>query len=70
MESRQNRGIIETLIAEQLPDMRPILLLDMRIVVLLVGTRTGKGGFDRMLAKIAQQVMIEKLAPIITIESP
>jgi hypothetical protein len=41
----------------------------MRIVVLLVGTRTGEGRLGRMQAEIAQQMMIEKLAPIITIES-
>lgn len=57
------------LVTEQLPDMRPILLLHMRIVVLLIGTRTGEGGPGRMRAEIAQQVMIEKPAAVIAIES-
>ncbi len=61
--------MIETLITKQLPDMRPVLLLDMRIVVLLVGTRTGEGGPSWMQAEVAQQVMIEKLASVILIES-
>jgi hypothetical protein len=40
-------------------------LLDMRIVVLFIGTRTGEGGLGWMLGKIMQQVMVEKLAPIV-----
>ena len=49
--------------------MRPILLLDMRIVVLVVGTRTGEGRLDWILGKITQQAVIEKLAAIVAIES-
>ncbi|MEO8992451.1 MAG: hypothetical protein ABI284_04555 [Nitrosospira sp.] len=49
--------------------MRLILLLDMRIVVFLVGTRTGEDRSGWMQGEVAQQVIIEKLAAVITIES-
>ena len=38
-------GIIQTIIAEKLPDERPVFLFDMGVVVFLIGSRAGELDF-------------------------
>ena len=66
--SHQSR-VFQSLIAEQLPHMRPVFLLHMAVVVFLVGA--GPGEPDHFLAflKIAQQMPVQELAPVVGVEA-
>ena len=48
--------------------MGPVLLLDMGIIILSVGARSGKLGRARPIGKIAYQMMIEEFRAIVTIK--
>ena len=61
IEQRNDLGVIEPVIAEPLPDMGPVFLFDMGVVILVVGPAPGKlyGLFSP--GKVPHKMIIEKL---------
>jgi len=56
---------IIAIIADEFADVRPILLLNMRIVIFFVGTRTRE--FQVMLFAVAHQVRIQKFTAVVRV---
>jgi len=69
IEERDDFGIVEALVAEPLADMGPVLLLDMGIIVFMVGAASGELNGFIPFGKVFEEVIIEKLASIVTIEA-
>jgi len=69
IEERDDVGIVEALVAEPLADMGPVFLLNMGIIVFMIGAASGE--LDRFIpfGKVSEEVIIEKLASIVTIEA-
>ena len=61
--------IVEAVVSEQLPDIAPVFLFDMGIVVFLVGSGSGELDSWLMVGEVPQQVMVEELGAVVTIES-
>jgi len=61
-------GITQAVIAEQLADTRPILLLDMRVVVRVVGARACELDGLLVALEIAQQMPGQEFRAVIAIE--
>lgn len=68
VHERDQLGVIEAVIAEELPHLAPVLLLDMGVVVLPVGAGTGEGRSLRVAAEVAQQVGVEEFGAVVAIE--
>src|ERR1051325_10855563 len=60
--------VIIALISKRLSDVRPVLLLHMRVVVFLVGPAAGHKDRPRALLQPVQDVVIEELSPIVTVQ--
>ena len=59
--------LLVALIAHQLPHDGPVLLLNMGLVVLLVGTRTGED--QLLLLAIAEQVAIDEAGVVVGVKA-
>jgi len=70
IEERNDVRISEPLIAEPLSDMGPVLLLHMGVIVLVVGPASGELDRVSSVGKVTQEMVVEKLRAVITIESP
>ena len=70
IEERNNTRISESFIAEPLPDMGPVLLLHMGVIVFVVSPASGKLNGLSSVGKMTQEVVIEKLRAVVTIETP
>jgi len=57
----------EAIIADEVPDHGPVLLLDMGAVVFLPGTTAGKG--DAALMTVVVQVLVDELTAVIAVEA-
>ena len=69
VEERDNSGAIESLRPEPLADRRPVLLFDMGIVVLLVGSGAGAlDGLSSML-EVADEMPREELGAVIPVKA-
>jgi len=64
-----NLSLIESVVAEPLTGMGPVLLLNVGIIVLMV--RTGSSKLNRLdsIGKVAQEVIIDELSAIISIKA-
>ena len=61
--------IIETMVTQPLSDLGPVFLFDMRIVVFMVGSASGKLNRMRSLAKMTQQMIVKEFRAIIAVEA-
>ena len=69
VEEVDDPWIFEALVAQPLADMGPVLLFDMSIVVLLVGSRAGELDRRRSILKVPDQMPLEELGSVIAIEA-
>lgn len=69
VEQINDARIREPLIAEPLPDMSPVLLLHMGVIVFVVGPASGELNRVPSAGEMSQEVVIEKLRAVITIEA-
>jgi hypothetical protein len=69
IEERDDFGIIEALVAEPLADMGPVFLLDMGIIVFMIGAASSELNGFIPFGKVSEEVIIEKLASVVTIEA-
>ena len=60
---------LDPLIAEQLTDMGPILLLDMGLIVFLVGAAAGEADRVGSVCPVAPEVVVKKLGAVIDVEA-
>lgn len=63
-----SRGGIQALPAEQGPHMRPVLLFDVRVIVLFVDAATGKSDLGAAGSAEVQQVIVDEFFAVIGIE--
>ena len=63
----QRVEVAQAVVADGMTNDRPVLLLDMCLVILLVGTRTGEG--DLFGLAVAPQGVIDKLTAVIRVQS-
>ena len=54
IQPRQLSGSVETLVPDQAPDQGPVLLLDMGVVVLVLGSRARDEDLSTWLATVLQ----------------
>lgn len=69
IEERDDFGIIEALVAEPLAGMGPVFLFDMGIIVFMIGAASSELNGFIPFGKVSEEVIIEKLASIVTIEA-
>ena len=69
IEEHNDPRIIKSFIAEPLSDMSPVLLLHMGVIVLVVGPASGELDGVFSVGKMTQEVVVEKLRAVVTIES-
>ena len=69
VEGRDDLGILKTAIGKPLPDLSPVFLFDVSVVIFLVGP--GASELDRILTvlKVTDEVPIEELGAIVAIEA-
>src|SRR3970282_2458258 len=60
-------GAVVSIPADQLANVGPVLLLDVGVVVLLVGTAAGE--LDLLGAAVADQVVVEELAAVVGVDA-
>ena len=61
-------GVVEAIISEQVSYVAPVFLLDMGVVVFLVRSRSGELHSWFVIGEVPQQVIVEELGAVITIE--
>jgi hypothetical protein len=54
-------GVFQSVPTQEVPHMRPVLLLDVGVVVFVIGSRTGEGDWMRPAGEILQQRIVEEL---------
>jgi hypothetical protein len=57
------------LVSEPLADMGPVFLFDMGVIVFVVGTASGELDGLFSLGKMSEEVVIEELGSVVTIEA-
>jgi hypothetical protein len=62
-------GILQSPIAQELPSPGPVLLFHMGVVVGVIGARASKFHPNFPVPHVGPQMMVEKLAPVVRIES-
>jgi len=62
-------GIIQAVISDPLPYVRPVLLFDMGVVIFVAGPASGELDGLFSFGKVSQEVIVEKLASVIAIEA-
>lgn len=62
-------GLLEPLIPEPLPNVRPVLLLDMGIVVLVVGAGTSELDGPPPILEVPDEVPVQELRTVVTIKA-
>ena len=68
IEQRDDVRIIESLIAEPLSDMGPVFLFNVRVVILVVSSASGKLDRTFPLRKMSEQVMVQELRAVVYLE--
>lgn len=61
--------VVDAIILQELPDMGPVFLFDMGVVVAPVGSGTGKFDGIRVVQKIMSEVVIEELGAVIDMKA-
>jgi len=69
IEERYGQGVIESLVSEPLPDVGPVFLFDVGVVIFVIGAGTGE--LDRVFSfgEVLKKGAIEKLGAIVGIEA-
>ena len=69
IEEGDDLGVIEALVAEPLADMGPVFLFYVSVIIFVVGTASGEVDGLFPLSKMSEEVVIEELRSVVTIEA-
>jgi len=69
VEGRHDVGIIQAIVADPLPYVRPVFLLDVGVVIFVVGPASCELDGLFSFGKVSQEVIVEELASVIAIEA-
>ena len=61
--------VIESLVAEPLADVSPVFLFDVSVIIFVIGTASGELDGLFSLSKMFEEVMVEELRSVVTIEA-
>ncbi len=69
VDLRDHLRVFQSFVAQQLPHVRPVLLLDVPVVVFVVGARPCEADCFWPLLEVAHQMPVEELAAVIAVEA-
>ena len=69
IEQRNQSGLLEAFVAEELTHGHPVLLLDVGVVVLAVGPRAGEAHRPGSFLEVAHEMVVEELAAVVAVEA-
>lgn len=62
-------GVVKAIVPEPLPDVGPVFLFDVGVVIFVIGPASGELEGYFSLGKMSQEVIVEELTSIITVEA-
>lgn len=68
VDERKDGGVVDTVIAEQVPWVGPVFLFYMRVVVFFVRPRSGEKHGAVSVGEIADEMVVEELGAVVTVE--
>jgi len=69
VEGRYDGGVIQAVVSEPLPDVCPVFLFDMGVVVFVVGPASCELDGSFSFGKVSEEVIVEELASVVAIEA-
>ena len=64
-----NLSFIKPVVAEPLPDVSPVLLLDMGVIIAVIRTGAGKLNRFNPISEVAPEMMVYEFTAVISVEA-
>ncbi len=69
VEQGNHTGVVESIVTDPLPDMGPVFLFDMGVVVLVICAASSKTDGAFSVLEVSQEVVVEELRAVIAVEA-